>query len=965
MVFKNDPLESVDVSSTFDGVAVIQKYLQQEIEGQLREMFREDLPGIIHRLSQSWLAKTRDAAAAAAAAGALSSTTSSTAAPSMAGVHSRAPTAASAMGAPPKQPFSVPQPHQPTPLAARARSAHTGAAPTPEIPTQSSRSRMRKRSSHGTTNASTTASRTAVGVLSSSPSTLPPQSPLRQNGFSSSTGAGARPGLNSARSATAAAAAVAASQRRPALDRSKSTSASASASARSRSFVLPDADGQSSQTLRDIEEYDPTYGLRPDEVDLDRSLFKSGFSGLGTLLQNGHDGLGGLHALADENEDDDLSETESEVDDDRDGDGDGDWTAEVDRLSSQPPPHDIYGSLDEDDFDMQSRFPAQSSGRADAYSPHPSPPSPPDIDAEEEQVEDDDVDDDIDPFVSSAFGSEAASGYFGLDFGSRSRTIFDKKSRPSSAAATPPPPPAAVGLGGMEPPGRTYANQRAAAQVKASPLPPRNSLPSHSASHGHGQQRPTSYSRREDQQDHRGFPTPGTARHHDGFASPSPSPSGMSDRLSSPSRMSVARSLSGVGMGIGAGAGLGVAVGLGSGAGGNHHHVGSGGGGRSTPGQGTMHHRLAGAAAASVRPPSVAESVRSRGHMPRSVSASASASSAAAAAAAAAAKPRIYHVASRVQVPVLDDDDEARQLGFAGGPHRSGVSDGVASSSFDAPSSTRSSRTRAGQQQYLGGSRGTGTGTVRAPKSTRTGGAGTTGARTIRAPPSLGSSRDLGMPRWGEDMMTTEEEEEDDRQATLRVPPRPGAGHSRGALPSFDQQQQQQFAWAGHGHGHGHGHEQTAWGRPDGVDEFGKGQRAGRAAYWNGEVADEYEDDDDDDDLDLGRVSDLGQDDELDEVDELGGAYRSTGRTVHQRNTAHTLEHEGSTLSPSDGTGSSVLSGSGTRTNDGTGTGTGTSSSEQANSLTTLEPTPMDPRSSEFKRQLYREQYRVQTDDGF
>ncbi|CAD6956083.1 unnamed protein product [Tilletia controversa] len=467
---------------------------------------------------------------------------------------------------------------------------------------------------------------------------------------------------------------------------------------------------------------------------------------------------------------------------------------------------------------------------------------------------------------------------------------------------------AAVGLGGMEPPARTYANQRAA-QAKASPLAPRNSLPSHSDSHGHGQQR-----RREDQQDHH--------------------------RLSSPSRMSVARSLSGVGMGIGSGAGLGVAVGLGSGAGGYHYHVGSGSG-RGTPGQGTMHHRLAGAAAASVRSPSVAESVRSRGHMPRSVSASASAS--ASSAAAAAARPRIYHVASRVQVPVLDDDDEARQLGFAGGAHRSGVSDGVASSSFDAPSSTRSSRTRAGQQQYLGGSRGTGTGTgtVRAPKSTRTGGAGTTGTRTIRAPPSLGSSRDLGMPRWGEDMTTTEEEEDDDRQATLRAPPpRLGAGNLRGALPSFDQQQQQQFA----------------------------------AAYWNGEVADEYEDDDDD--LDLGRVSDFGQDDEdedeLDEVDELGVTYRSTGRTVgvHQRHTnpaAHTLEHEGSTLSPSDGTGSSVLSGSGTRTNDGTGTGTGTgtSSSEQANSLTTLEPTPMDPRSSEFKRQLYREQYRVQTDDGF
>ncbi|UZJ56907.1 hypothetical protein CBS101457_006227 [Exobasidium rhododendri] len=60
LVFKNDPLESVDVSSTFDSVAVIQKYLQQEIEGQLREMFREDLPGIIHRLSQKWLSGNRE-----------------------------------------------------------------------------------------------------------------------------------------------------------------------------------------------------------------------------------------------------------------------------------------------------------------------------------------------------------------------------------------------------------------------------------------------------------------------------------------------------------------------------------------------------------------------------------------------------------------------------------------------------------------------------------------------------------------------------------------------------------------------------------------------------------------------------------------------------------------------------------------------------------------------------------------
>jgi len=55
IVFKTDPLQHVDINSTFDSVAVIQKFIQREIEGQLRQMFREDLPGIIHRLSQQWL----------------------------------------------------------------------------------------------------------------------------------------------------------------------------------------------------------------------------------------------------------------------------------------------------------------------------------------------------------------------------------------------------------------------------------------------------------------------------------------------------------------------------------------------------------------------------------------------------------------------------------------------------------------------------------------------------------------------------------------------------------------------------------------------------------------------------------------------------------------------------------------------------------------------------------------------
>ena len=55
LVFKTDPLQNVDINSTFDSIAVIQKFIQREIEGQLRQMFREDLPGIIHRLSQQWV----------------------------------------------------------------------------------------------------------------------------------------------------------------------------------------------------------------------------------------------------------------------------------------------------------------------------------------------------------------------------------------------------------------------------------------------------------------------------------------------------------------------------------------------------------------------------------------------------------------------------------------------------------------------------------------------------------------------------------------------------------------------------------------------------------------------------------------------------------------------------------------------------------------------------------------------
>ena len=51
LVFRNDPLDSLKVSSTFDSIPFVRDYLQREIEGQLRVLFMEDLPAIIHRLS--------------------------------------------------------------------------------------------------------------------------------------------------------------------------------------------------------------------------------------------------------------------------------------------------------------------------------------------------------------------------------------------------------------------------------------------------------------------------------------------------------------------------------------------------------------------------------------------------------------------------------------------------------------------------------------------------------------------------------------------------------------------------------------------------------------------------------------------------------------------------------------------------------------------------------------------------
>ncbi|ORY69530.1 mitochondrial distribution and morphology protein 34 [Pseudomassariella vexata] len=51
LVFRNDPLESIKVSSTFDSIQFVRDYLQRTIEGQLRTLMMEELPAIIHKLS--------------------------------------------------------------------------------------------------------------------------------------------------------------------------------------------------------------------------------------------------------------------------------------------------------------------------------------------------------------------------------------------------------------------------------------------------------------------------------------------------------------------------------------------------------------------------------------------------------------------------------------------------------------------------------------------------------------------------------------------------------------------------------------------------------------------------------------------------------------------------------------------------------------------------------------------------
>ncbi|KAJ2077960.1 ERMES complex subunit [Coemansia sp. RSA 988] len=60
LVFRSDPLVSVEVHSTFDSVPSVRRMLQREIEATLRTLFQEDLPIIVHDMSVNEIRRARE-----------------------------------------------------------------------------------------------------------------------------------------------------------------------------------------------------------------------------------------------------------------------------------------------------------------------------------------------------------------------------------------------------------------------------------------------------------------------------------------------------------------------------------------------------------------------------------------------------------------------------------------------------------------------------------------------------------------------------------------------------------------------------------------------------------------------------------------------------------------------------------------------------------------------------------------
>lgn len=223
LVFKTDPLQNVEVSSTFDSIAVIQSFIQREIEEQLREMFREDLPGIIHRLSQRWVAgRTRVEA-----------------------------------------PYLKPHPPPPVPTRPKKRSSPPVWRP------------------RGSSLASSTTRREPDIIPTSSIVPVP--------------GTGLQPGLHP----HLASMRPLSSPSRSFSDIPPSSIVPTSIGARSpkpvkrgaKTPVSSDFPINPQSSLPDIENFDPTYGLRPEGMPM-----RSGYSGLGKLFEASR----GLHELSEE-----------------------------------------------------------------------------------------------------------------------------------------------------------------------------------------------------------------------------------------------------------------------------------------------------------------------------------------------------------------------------------------------------------------------------------------------------------------------------------------------------------------------------------------------------------------------------------------------------------------------------------------------------------------------------------------
>ncbi|KAJ1965094.1 ERMES complex subunit [Dipsacomyces acuminosporus] len=60
LVFRSDPLVSVEVHSTFDSVPSVRRMLQREIEATLRTLFQDDLPVIVHDMSVNEIRRARE-----------------------------------------------------------------------------------------------------------------------------------------------------------------------------------------------------------------------------------------------------------------------------------------------------------------------------------------------------------------------------------------------------------------------------------------------------------------------------------------------------------------------------------------------------------------------------------------------------------------------------------------------------------------------------------------------------------------------------------------------------------------------------------------------------------------------------------------------------------------------------------------------------------------------------------------